>query len=64
MKNWTWKKWTALSIISASVIGFGICHLVQPNVSYAWLEIVSACTFILGGIAGYLICKEKQKSTK
>jgi hypothetical protein len=36
-----------------------MCHLVQPQVSYAWLETISAGTFVLGGISGYLIGKGK-----
>lgn len=59
MKNWTWKNWTAFGIIVAAILGFGICHLVQPQVSYAWLEVISAMTFVLGGISGFLIEKGK-----
>ena len=57
MKNWTWKQWTALGIIVAVVIAAVVCHLVQPQVSYAWLEIVSAGMFVLGGVTGYLLKK-------
>jgi hypothetical protein len=57
MKNWTWKQWTALGLIVAVVIAAVVCHLVQPNVTYAWLEIVSAGTFVLGGVAGFLLGK-------
>ena len=59
MKNWTWKQWTALGVIAAVVIAAVVCHLVQPSVTYAWLEIVSACTFVLGGITGYLLKKKE-----
>ena len=58
MKNWTWKQWTALGIIAAVVIAAVVCHLVQPVVSYAWLELVSGCTFALGGAAVYLFGKK------
>ena len=57
MKNWNWKQWTAIGIIVAVVVALVICHLVQPTVSYAWLEMVSAGTFILGGVTGYLLKK-------
>lgn len=57
MKNWTWKQWTALGITLATIIAFVVCHLVQPTVSYAWLEAVSAGTFVLGGLTGYLFRK-------
>ena len=59
MKNWNWKNWTSFGIIVATLIAGFICHLVQPQVSYAWMEIVSALTFALGGITGYLIGKDK-----
>lgn len=57
MKNWTWKQWTALGVIAAVIIAAVVCHLVQPTVTYAWLEIVSAGTFVLGGVAGFLFGK-------
>ena len=57
MKDWTWKQWTALGVIAAVIIAAVVCHLVQPTVTYAWLEIVSAGTFVLGGVAGFLLGK-------
>lgn len=57
MKQWTWKQWTALGLTLAVVIAAVVCHLVQPSVSYAWLEMVSLVTFILGGVTGYLLKK-------
>jgi hypothetical protein len=57
MKNWTWKQWTAIGIIAAVIITGIVLHLVQPAVSYAWLEAVSAGTFVLGGVSGYLLKK-------
>lgn len=56
-KNWTWKQWTALGVIAAVIIAAVVCHLVQPTVTYAWLEIVSAGTFVLGGVVGLLLGK-------
>ena len=40
MKNWTWKRWTALGIILAVVITCGVMHLVQPQISYAFAEVM------------------------
>ena len=57
MKNWTWKQWTALGLIAAVIIAAVVCHLIQPEVTYAWLEIVSAATFALGIGVGVLLCK-------
>ena len=57
MKNWTWKQWTALGLTAAVVIAAVVCHLVQPQVTYAWLEIVACGTFVLGAVTGYLLKK-------
>ena len=56
-KNWTWKQWTALGIIAAVVIAAVVCHLVQPQVTYAWLEMVAGGTFVLGALVGYWLKK-------
>lgn len=55
MKNWNWKHWTALGIIAAVIIAAVVCHLTQPEVSYAWLEMIACGTFGLGGVVGYFI---------
>ncbi len=52
-----WKKWTAIGIIAAVVIAFIVLHLVQPEVTYAFTEMLCAGAFILGGVAGYFISK-------
>ena len=57
MKNWTWKQWTAIGIIAAVVIAAVVCHLVQPQVTYSWLEMVSGGTFVLGALVGYWLKK-------
>ena len=57
MKNWTWKQWTAIGIIAAVVIAAVVCHLVQPQVTYAWLEMVAGVTFVLGALVGYWLKK-------
>lgn len=59
MKNWNWKQWTSLGITVALLITFGVLHLVQPQVSYSWLEVMCAGTFVLGGVSGFLIGKGK-----
>lgn len=64
MKNWTWKQWTAVGVIAAVVIAAVVCHLVQPEVTYAWLEMVSCGTFVLGAVAGALLAKKTQKEDK
>lgn len=64
MKNWTWKQWTAIGVIAAVIIAAVVCHLVQPTVTYAWLEIVSAGTFVLGGVAGFLFGNIVKKTDK
>ena len=57
MKNLTWQQWTAIGITAAVIITGIVLHLVQPAVSYAWLEAVATGTFALGGVAGYLLKK-------
>lgn len=59
-----WKLWVVVAIIAAVVIAAVVCHLVQPQVSYAWLEVVSAFTFIIGGVCVGLICNYLAKKEK
>ena len=35
MKNWNWKQWTAFGVVVAVIIAAFVCHLVQPEVTYA-----------------------------
>ena len=58
MKNWTWQQWTALGIIAAVIIAAVVLHLVQPQVSFAFLEISSLVMFALGVVTGYLLKKK------
>lgn len=51
----SWKFWLVVAIVAAIVIAAVVCHLVQPKVTYAWLEIVAAFTFVLGGVCEWLI---------
>lgn len=51
----SYKFWLVVALVAAVVIAAVVCHLVQPKVTYAWLEVVSAFTFILGGVCGGLI---------
>jgi len=61
----TWKQWTAIGLTAAVIITGVVLHLVQPEVSYAFTEIVGACAFVLGGISGYLLKKNDViKTTK
>ena len=59
----SWKFWVAFGIVAAIIIAAVICHLKQPVVSYAWLEIVSGVTFLLGcaagGVVGYYVGQHK-----
>ena len=59
MKNLfkSWKTWVVVAIIAAVVIAAVVCHLVQPNVTYAWLEVVAFVTFVLGAVSGALVYK-------
>ena len=44
-------------MIAAAVIAILVLHLVQPEVTYAFAEVMSAITFVGGCVAGYLIAK-------
>ena len=54
MKNWNWKRWTAFGIIVALIITMVVLHLVQPQVTYSFAEIMTAVGVVVGFIAGYL----------
>ena len=45
-------------VVAVIIVGV-ILHLVQPEVSYALLEMVSGGTFVLGGFATWLFMKGK-----
>jgi len=53
LKNW--KLWLVVAVVAAIIIAAVVCHLVQPKVTYAWLEMVSIFTFALGCAAGALV---------
>lgn len=55
MKKWNWKQWTGFGLVCAVVIAFVVLHLVQPAVSYAFCECMTAGAFVVGGVAGYLL---------
>lgn len=63
MSKWNWKQWTAFGVIVAVIIAAVVCHLVQPSVSYAWLEAVALVTFALGVATGYLLKKNNIVNT-
>lgn len=60
MKNWTWKQWTAFGLTVAVIITGVVLHFVQPQVSYAFTEAMTAGGFVLGGVAGYMFAKNQQ----
>lgn len=62
VKNWRF--WAVVAIVAAIVIAAVVCHLFQPKVTYAWLEIVAAFTFVLGGVCGGLIANYIIKNKK
>jgi hypothetical protein len=60
MKNWNWKQWTAFGLTVAVIIAGVVLHFVQPQVSYAFTEAMTAGGFVLGGVAGYMFAKNQQ----
>lgn len=57
MKKLSWQQWTAIAIIALVIITGIIFHLVQPNVSFAFTELIGSGCFIAGGISGYMLKK-------
>ena len=55
MKNWNWKQWTGFGIMVAVIITLVVLHFVQPVISYAFAEAMTAGGVILGGISGYML---------
>lgn len=50
-----WRFWVCAAVVVALVIAGVVCHLVQPQVTYAWLEMVATGTFLLGCVCGALV---------
>ena len=63
----SWKFWLVVAIVAAIIIAAVVCHLVQPEVTYAWLEIVATFTCVLGCVCGWLIgnylCSFRKRET-
>lgn len=55
MKKLTWQQWTAIGILVAVVITGVVLHFVQPIVSYAFTEAMTAGGVVVGTVAGYLL---------
>ena len=55
MRKFTWQQWTAIGILVAVVITGVVLHFVQPTVSYAFTEAMTAGGVVVGCIAGYLL---------
>ena len=58
MKNWTWKQWTSLALVLATVLACFIMHLVQPTISYAFAEVMTLFSAVVGFVAGYLFKRD------
>ncbi len=54
MKKLNWQQWTAIGVTAAVVITGIVLHFVQPAVSYAFTEVMTAGGFVVGAVAGYL----------
>ena len=58
MKNWTWKQWTSLGLVIATLLTCVIMHLVQPTITYAFAEVMTLVGAIIGFVAGYLFKRD------
>lgn len=59
MSKLSWKQWTAIGILLAALITGVVLHLKQPEVSYAFTEIVAVVSFVLGGGVMWLFKSKK-----
>lgn len=62
MKNWTWKQWTSLGLVLATVLVCFIMHLVQPTITYAFAEVMTLFGAIVGFVAGYLFKRDVKQT--
>lgn len=58
MKNWNWKQWTSFGIIVALLITIVVLHLVQPQITYSFAELMTFIGAVAGFIAGYLFKRD------
>ena len=64
MKNWTWKQWTSLGLVVVVFITCLVLHLVQPQVTYSFMELMTFVGAVVGFVAGYLFKRDiKQTQT-
>ena len=63
MKKLSWQQWTGIGLLIAFVVCVVVLHLVQPQVSFAFTEIISVVTFVGGLVIGYLFNKKKDTTT-
>jgi putative flippase GtrA len=58
MKNWNWKQWTAFGIVVALLITIVVLHLVQPQITYSFAEVMTFIGTAAGFVAGYLFKRD------
>ena len=58
MKNWSWKQWTAFGIVIALLITMVVLHLVQPQITYSFAELMTFIGAVAGFAAGYLFKRD------
>jgi len=58
MKNWTWKQWTSLGLVVAVFITCLVLHLVQPQITYSFAELMTFVGAVVGFVAGYLFKRD------
>ena len=62
MKNWNWKQWTSFGIIVALLITIVVLHLVQPQITYSFAELMTFIGAIGGFVAGYLFKRDVKQT--
>lgn len=63
MKNFSWQQWVAISLIIVVIITAIVLHLIQPNISFLFTDLIALLSFALGVLVDRLLVKKKDKQT-
>lgn len=64
MRNWKWYQWVGFALVAAAVVALVVLHFVQPEVSYALTEAMTAGGVVVGFVGGFLLGRKKQPVTE
>jgi len=55
MKKLSWQQWVGIGLLAAVVITGVVLHFVQPQVSYAFTEAMTAGGVAVGVLTGWML---------